>query len=82
MQSSGLMKYICSAASVWMQSTGQTSTQEASLTPMQGSVITKGISPFPPVRRRPRPLIAVLPGAAVPPPSAKAIFNNINYFVK
>ena len=28
---------------VEMQSTGQTSTQEASLTPVQGSVITKGI---------------------------------------
>src|SRR3712207_9099326 len=40
MHSSGLMKY-CSASSVeWMQSTGQTSTQLLSLTPMHGCAIT------------------------------------------
>ncbi len=40
MHSSGSMKYWPLASSEWMQSTGQTSTQEASLTPMQGSVMT------------------------------------------
>src|SRR5688572_32333159 len=40
MHSSGLMKY-CSASSVeWMQSTGQTSTQLLSLTPIHGWAIT------------------------------------------
>src|SRR5918995_3252146 len=40
MHSSGSMKYIASSSVAWMQSTGQTSTQLASLTPMQGSVMT------------------------------------------
>src|SRR5262245_63186492 len=40
MHSSGSMKYISAASSVWMQSTGQTSTHEASFTPMQGWVMT------------------------------------------
>src|SRR5919106_4444475 len=40
MHSSGSMKYIESSSVAWMQSTGQTSTHEASFTPMHGSVIT------------------------------------------
>jgi len=41
MHTSESMKYISSASVVEMQRTGQTSRQVASLTPMQGSVITK-----------------------------------------
>src|SRR5947207_183647 len=40
MHSSGSMKYWLVSVSVWMQSTGQTSTHEASFTPIQGCVIT------------------------------------------
>src|SRR5919108_4075024 len=40
MHSSGSMKYIASSSVAWMQSTGQTSTHEASFTPMHGSVMT------------------------------------------
>src|SRR2546430_15162903 len=47
MHSSGWMKYMLSASVVYMQSTGQTSRQLASFTPMHGSVITYAIaSPF------------------------------------
>ena len=41
MHTSASMKYISSASVVEIQRTGQTSRQEASLTPIQGSVITK-----------------------------------------
>src|SRR5258707_3293857 len=47
MHSSGSMKYCSDASSEWMQSTGQTSTQEASLSPIHGWVMvyaTAGIS--------------------------------------
>jgi hypothetical protein len=37
---SGFMKYWRSSLVVWMQSTGQTSTEVASFTSMQGSVMT------------------------------------------
>src|SRR5204862_3822147 len=37
MQTSGSMKYILSASVVWIQSTGQASTHDASLTSMHGS---------------------------------------------
>src|SRR4051812_21604784 len=55
MHSSGSMKscstlsYSASSGVGWMQSTGQTSTQELSLVPMQGSAITyaKGLGSFP-----------------------------------
>jgi hypothetical protein len=40
MQVSELMKYWRSSLVVWMQSTGQTSTQVASFASMQGSVMT------------------------------------------
>src|SRR5437016_11099521 len=40
MHSSGSMKYMSEASSLWMQSTGQTSTQEASFRPTQGWVMT------------------------------------------
>jgi len=40
MHSSGSMKYRSAASSVWMQSTGQTSTHDPSLTPMQGCAMT------------------------------------------
>src|SRR5262245_51623945 len=43
MHSSGSMKFMSSPSSEWMQSTGHTSTQVASLVPMHGCVITKAI---------------------------------------
>jgi hypothetical protein len=47
MHTSASMKYMSSASVVDMQRTGQTSKQEASLTPMHGSVITKlNASPY------------------------------------
>src|SRR5215813_13258989 len=43
MHPSGSMKFMSSPSSEWMQATGQTSTQVASLVPMHGCVITKAI---------------------------------------
>ena len=43
MQATGSMKNIWSSSVVWMQSTGHTSTQVASFTSMQGSVMMKGM---------------------------------------
>src|SRR5438270_816752 len=42
MHSSGSMKYMFAASSVWMQSTGQTSTQEASFTALHEAGIAMG----------------------------------------
>src|SRR2546423_13635063 len=44
---SGSMKFISELSSEWMQSAGQTSTQVASLVPMQGWVMTYAIAATP-----------------------------------
>jgi len=43
MHVAGSMKYWVASGLVEMQSTGQTSVQEASFTPLQGSVMMNGI---------------------------------------
>src|SRR5205823_13717696 len=70
MHSSGSMKYMFAASSVWMQSTGQTSTHEASLTSMQGWTMTyatcrKGTMHryMPESEPKPRLIELVAPGA-------------------